>query len=307
IKIKINSNSPSISITPDKVFSILDACKGINTLVICYECHADRTKARQSPAPISHKIVSMLKAGQLRTLAISVHNLGIFETVEEETTIGPLSVLWEIKDQEIKLDENQQVHMAIFRSDMPKYSINQERPPNDYYSDVFGSLTPYFPPANLVSLQFMGGGGVHSPWVPDLILHCPRLRYLLVSTCGDDIGLPPVTRTPGWSRREDALWRRRAPLEEFQIEHMLEWEIIAMGTIPARTVIITSTFSHDLQNTFLKDPEIFPCMELLRYEFVDDEPLDDEGIRSKFHEVLKRRDVEWRTDAVYRYSKKSPW
>jgi hypothetical protein len=55
---------------------------------------------------------------------------------------------------------------------------------------------------------------------------------------------------------------------------MLEWEILAMGTIPAKTVIAASIVPGHLGKAFTMDPDIFPGLTLLRIErkYMDGEP-----------------------------------
>ncbi|KAG8761670.1 hypothetical protein FRC14_000054 [Serendipita sp. 396] len=308
ITLSINYQGIDSGQTRGQIFSVLKACTHITALVVNYECSyvGEDMELPTSSPPISTTIASMLKSGQLKTLALSATGMGIQGAAGEEATIGPLSLLWKIKEQAMALDNDQKIHLAAYRSAMPKHSVDQEASYDRYY-EVPRDLLPYFPPSNLISLQLMGSGGVHSPYIPDLVLHCPQLEYLFVSECGDDIGLPPVTRDRGWSEHKDALWRRRQPLKELHAEHMLAWEMIAMGTIPARTVILTSLVQDDMQNSFLRDPEIFPCMEHLHYESVDDMPSGGEDIRNRFQEVLKRREVRWRADATYRYGRRGLW
>ncbi|KAG8798565.1 hypothetical protein FRC17_007389, partial [Serendipita sp. 399] len=138
--------------------------------------------------------------------------------------------------------------------------------------------------------------------LPDLILHCPQLRYLFVSACGGTTELQQPLRPSGWNTHSDALCKQRGPLEEFHIEHMLEWEILAMGTIPANRVIMTGLMQDDLHKSFMVDPEIFPGLNFLRYEPRDDMPSGGEPIQQQFHAILKQRNVRWKADAAHIYA-----
>ncbi|KAG8833477.1 hypothetical protein FRC17_010652 [Serendipita sp. 399] len=282
-----------------QVFSVLGACTKINSLVIFYESGYHEPSGARTPAPslpFTSKVVSLLESGQLKTLAIFASNMGM--AVEEEN-IGPLSLFSEMRTQVRNLRPDQQIHIVADRSIMPRYSEKQMHGGSHLAPAINKNTRVYFPPPNLVSLKFMSSGDIHAPHLPDLVLHCPQLRYLFVSECGDYIGLRHIPRPSGWSTRSDALWRQREPLEEFHIEHMLEWEILAMGTIPARTVIMTSLVKDDLQKSFLADPEMFPGVTLLRYESRDDMPSGGEPMQKKFEATLKQRKVRWSTDAVY--------
>ncbi|KAG8833476.1 hypothetical protein FRC17_010651 [Serendipita sp. 399] len=289
----------------DRILFVLGACANLNNLVIIYEPiyreqQQQGSSEKQTPVSIrfTSKIVSLLESGQLKTLAVSSHGMG--STVLDDS-MGPLSLLSEIRSRVPQLRHDQQVHLAAFRCVMPRYAEKQIYAPTDHAPAINRNTPVYFPPTNLVSLKFMSSGDIHAPHLPDLVLHCPQLRYLFVSECGAYAGLRHIPRPSGWSTRSDALWRQREPLEEFHIEHMLEWEILAMGTIPARKVIITSLIEDDLQKSFLADPEIFPGLSFLRYEPRDDMPSGGEAVQKKFHDVLKQREIQWKADAVHLY------
>ncbi|KAG8830356.1 hypothetical protein FRC18_008243 [Serendipita sp. 400] len=290
-----------------QIFSILKTCTNICDLVILYDSAFPQKagKAQPSPLPITNTIASLLQSGQLKTLAILAYGLGTTGLIGEEATIGPLALLMEIRSQAPTLHHDQQIHLAINWSMMPKYSKSQQTLSSFGYAPTISVETPvYFPPPNLVSLQLMSCGDIHAPLLPDLVLHCPQLQYLFISECGASIGLPRVTRTSGWSEHSEALSKKRKPLAEFHIEHMLEWEILAMGTIPARIVVMTSLVKDDLQKSFLTDPEIFPGLTFLQYELSADMPSGGKPVQDKFHSILARREVGWKADARHRYQRR---
>jgi hypothetical protein len=119
--------------------------------------------------------------------------------------------------------------------------------------------------ANLTHLRLIHCQIAYPPHIPELVRHFSSLKQLFVTTCGDFSDVRTVPHA-GWSREKNAIWRQRPPLDVFFFEHMLEWEILAMGTIPAKTVIATSIVHGHLGRSFTKDPEIFPGLTLLRIE-----------------------------------------
>ncbi|KAG8836170.1 hypothetical protein FRC17_009513 [Serendipita sp. 399] len=165
-----------------------------------------------------------------------------------------------------------------------------------------GSLLQ-FSSTTLVKLQLIECQGVHAGHLPVLVDQCPALRYLFVSTCGDasDVELP--FRPAGWSEESDALWRRHDPLVLFHLEHMLGWEIAAMGTIPAKEVVITSLRERELLYAFEKDKEMFPRMTTLRSD-ADVNMSDEEKII--LARTLVKRDVVWMIDAHWTVNQTYP-
>jgi hypothetical protein len=120
--------------------------------------------------------------------------------------------------------------------------------------------------ANITHLRLINCKNVHATHIPELVRHFSSLEYLLVTACGHLYDVIPPPRMAGWSREPTALWRQRRPLNVFHIECMPEWAILAMGTIPSKTVIATSIRSGDLTRSFIMDPELFPCLTRLRIE-----------------------------------------
>ena len=122
------------------------------------------------------------------------------------------------------------------------------------------------PNHNLTCLQLIDCSGVYSAHVPKFLRLFPSLKKLLISGCGnwgDDI---PPARAEGWSRQPDALHRQPPHLDEFHIEHMVTWEILAMGEISSRTVIATGLPEGDIYAPFKADPEIFPGLRHLKLD-----------------------------------------
>ncbi|KAG8846474.1 hypothetical protein FRB91_000782 [Serendipita sp. 411] len=130
----------------------------------------------------------------------------------------------------------------------------------------FGQQHIWRPNTNLTCLQLIDCLNVYSGHIPDLVRLFTSLRTLMISACGDYGDTPPLPRTKGWSKNDDALWRQRLPLDQLYIEHMADWEIVAMGEIPTRTLVAAGLAPKQLLEAFRTDPEIFPCMTTLRME-----------------------------------------
>lgn len=161
-------------------------------------------------------------------------------------------------------------------------------------------ISKWAPNSNLTQLSFANCQSVYAPHLPHLVLHFTSLKYLIVSACGDNSDVEPTPRNPGWSREKNAL-RQRAPLEMMQIEHMLAWEILAMGIISTKTLIATSLVSGHLAQSFLQDEEIFPGLAILQ---TDNDTFDDNVTSNSdgsvnWRQILKRRRIELEGDAQW--------
>lgn len=126
------------------------------------------------------------------------------------------------------------------------------------------------PYPNLTRLQFLQCGRVYCNQIAHLVRHFPSLKYLLVSTCDDGGDMCrtdlDIDKSNGWYDRRDALWRVRKPLESLHLEHMLEWEITAMGDIPTKELVVTNLKGNFLTDSMMKDPKIFPALQTIRIQ-----------------------------------------
>lgn len=150
--------------------------------------------------------------------------------------------------------------------------------------------------SSLTRLSFTNCQNVYAPHLAPLVNHLPSLKYLFVSACGDNSDLEPPPRIPGWSKRRDEQWQR-APLEMVWIEHMLTWEILAMGLIPTRSVVATSLVPRHLAESFIQDEEIFPGLVALQVEDAeisasDGSDTSNVGRVKDWKVLLTRRSVE---------------
>lgn len=161
--------------------------------------------------------------------------------------------------------------------------------------------------SNLMSLRLIGCGNVCPIHVPELVRHFDSLEHLIVSECHDNSGRVIDHRTQGWSTLSDRWWSQCKPLTFMQIEHLYDWEVLAMGTIPTTELTsvrlrFTRTFP-----IFKQDEEIFPHLKVLRLEFLSDDtpretcdlPADDSSVSH----ILEMRGIDVRRDAepVLRY------
>jgi hypothetical protein len=103
----------------------------------------------------------------------------------------------------------------------------------------------------------------YAPHIPELVRLFTALKFLTVSTCGDDDDILPAPRPGGWSSDPGALCRTRGPLESFHIEHMERWEILALGIIPTKHIILSNITRGHFIRAIERDSELFPCLETL--------------------------------------------
>ncbi|PVG03904.1 hypothetical protein CPB86DRAFT_821935 [Serendipita vermifera] len=122
---------------------------------------------------------------------------------------------------------------------------------------------------NLTSLQLIGCTSVYPPDVPELVQHFTSLQHLLISACGDPSDVEPPPRPQGWSLMRTGWWHHRRPLKSLHLEHMIHWEILAMGSIPVEELIAVSLFATHLGSSFNVDPEIYPHLRVLRAESLE--------------------------------------
>jgi hypothetical protein len=118
---------------------------------------------------------------------------------------------------------------------------------------------------NITSLQLIQCVAASAPHIPYILQFFPLLRTLTLVSCGDDEDIEPLQREKGWSFTNDSLWRGRAPLESFHLEHVFGWELTALGAIHTRQLTIAVLVEEDIVNPF-RDEEIYSCLRILRTE-----------------------------------------
>ena len=135
----------------------------------------------------------------------------------------------------------------------------------------------------------------YAPHIPELVRLFGSLKYLTVSTCGDQDDIQPLPRPHGWSARPDALCQTKEfVLESVHIEHMEWWEILALGVIPTKRVKLSNIMKRHFITALESDFEIFPYLETMSVLPLYDSDAMTEGDK-KLKEVLdslcKRRGI----------------
>jgi hypothetical protein len=116
----------------------------------------------------------------------------------------------------------------------------------------------------ITTLSLINCGNAHAAHMPDIVRQFKQLRELLWSKCGSSSDPLTATLRKGWSEDPDALPKHRPPLKALQLEHALEWEIMAMGAIPAETVIVANVDEDGIVNALSHGVELFIGMKTLR-------------------------------------------
>ncbi|KAG8761668.1 hypothetical protein FRC14_000052 [Serendipita sp. 396] len=293
-----NKKNPEL-VNDGQILTLLAACTNLNTFVVLYDYNLHIPRDRPSDetiVPVSRKAISLLKSGQLKTLAVAIH-VGYYGNPDQ--TAGPTTLLTEILGKDLSLGNQQTIHMALHFSAMPKLSLDQELTFRSGRNALTETIHPFSPSPNLVSLHLRNCRDVCAQYLPDLILCLPKLQYLYVSSVGGSrLERQTPGRSLGWSEHRDAVWRKREPLKGFHVEDATEWQIWLMGTIPACVVTITGIRREAFNKPFLRDSEIFPCMRVLRCEPTYDIPIRYWDYPWTLKEVIDQRQVVLKADAT---------
>jgi len=166
-----------------------------------------------------------------------------------------------------------------------------------------GQAQKWKPYTNLTTLNLIDCSNAYAPHIPKLVRLFGSLQHLLVSTCGystDKKAYPDAD----WHSTTDALWKARQPLDTFHMEHMLDWEILALGVIPTRKLITSNIHTGHLSHAFNEDHQIFPGLQHLSLEpllpdLETGETTDGEKEHAFLEEFCKGRSVELSKDASY--------
>jgi hypothetical protein len=127
-------------------------------------------------------------------------------------------------------------------------------------------IRKWSPNQNLTRLNLINCQNGYAPHLPNLVSHFSSLKHLFISACGDFSDVETFPRNAGWSQESNAFWRQRLSLDVLHLEHTLEWEIVAMGIIPTKTLIATSLVPGHLFGAFSLDEEIFPGLAVLKLD-----------------------------------------
>ncbi|PVF99544.1 hypothetical protein CPB86DRAFT_289450 [Serendipita vermifera] len=151
--------------------------------------------------------------------------------------------------------------------------------------------TPWPHSSTLRRLNLIDCANAYAAHIPMLVQAFPALRYLMVSTCGNETDEIPSRRHAGWSRDMKALHQTHSPLEEFHVEHMNCWEILALGVIPTKKLIMTNIVEGELEKALLEDRELFPMVQNLHVDSLESS-LDDAASKKlalELEELCKQR------------------
>ncbi|KIM24319.1 hypothetical protein M408DRAFT_46560, partial [Serendipita vermifera MAFF 305830] len=124
----------------------------------------------------------------------------------------------------------------------------------------------WYPGQSLTNLQLIHCPNAYAPHIPPVLLFFPSLKTLFVAGCGYTGDIIPDQRTAGWSFKDDAVWGKRAPLETIRVECVASWEIIALGAIHTRNLIIAAITEGGSLSESFRDEEIFPQLQTLQTE-----------------------------------------
>lgn len=122
----------------------------------------------------------------------------------------------------------------------------------------------WHPYRNLARLQLIQLDCALPAHIPPLVGHFPALKELKISACGGVRSPAHNWRPVGWSQRKDALCNTHCTLRSFHIEHMEDWEIYDLGSIPTATLIVANFTWKHLLSTFSHDREIFPGLQAVK-------------------------------------------
>ncbi|CAG8674419.1 9507_t:CDS:2, partial [Acaulospora colombiana] len=149
----------------------------------------------------------------------------------------------------------------------------------------------------LTRLQFYWCRNLYAPHVPGLVKLFPALRELLVSSCGDpsDEVMGPLRWD--WYLDPEALCKTHIPLEYCHVEHMDDWEIRALGVIPAKTWIVTTIKPPHFLQELSNDDHIFPGITHLQIESESWPTVEKPASVITLEELCKKRGVKLTRDA----------
>jgi hypothetical protein len=276
----------------EEISMILQQCNNATSLALYYNESSSPVKQ------VGQGIINLMRQGNIR-------NFGIYSNMVIRVTYG--SYAWDsLQSVDISRLLDEIFAISEVKSSLKNLDIVMETIPSDLYIQVrslvndLTSLTvrrafrisnghiwdPYqgarwSPSSQLQRLNLIDCSNAYAADIPELVDHFKALRYLIVSTCGDESDPIPETRPKGWSRSPDALCNRRTPLDEFHFERLYEWEIVVVGTIPTKRLMISSSDKKDLISVLEKDKEVFPGLEYigiaeeLRFRFQQPITLDD--------------------------------
>jgi hypothetical protein len=155
--------------------------------------------------------------------------------------------------------------------------------------------------SNLRSLKLIGCYNVNPFHIPELFRHFRSLEHLLIAQSRGRNGPVVHNRQRGWSSVPEGWWNQRTPLKSLHIEHVYDWEVLAMGTIPTTELTAVRLCYTNASIVFKHDEELFPHLKTLCLEpFSEDRirkglaPAEDESVSS----IWETRGIDIRRDGV---------
>ncbi|PVF97176.1 hypothetical protein CPB86DRAFT_735387 [Serendipita vermifera] len=254
---------------------IISRCTNLNTLAIRYR------DGRVQLGDLVDVILNHLNRGNLTSLGIySVDVLGSVKPKPRWASMnpmGPVGLLSAIVDSPKASKTLKRLDLVLESLTPESYDKIRSGFPNLQSLTVRRAFTYSLPRfwdhsesqkwtgfREITTLALVNCSNAHAAHMSHIVRHFKQLRELLWSKCGTsrDPLPPPLKR--GWSEEPDALHKHRSPLKTMQLEHALEWEIMAMGVIPAETVIIANTDEDGVVEALSHGVELFIGMKTLR-------------------------------------------
>lgn len=173
------------------------------------------------------------------------------------------------------------------------------------WDDNYSARIAWSPKYRLTRLQLVNCQTAYAPEIPFFLQIFESLEELTISTCGwvgDE--RPLQIREQGWSKEPGALCKMRRPLKWLKLEHMIDWEVKALGVIPTTELSLIHWNAAELIEPFKDDEELFPGLKVLRMHqrwIGDEEEKQDKQMKKSYGEVLleicEKRGIELRRDA----------
>lgn len=136
-----------------------------------------------------------------------------------------------------------------------------------YFGDIWDPIqgVKWPPTTNLTHLHLIWCSIPRALHIPHLVRHFVSLKHLTLAS-SHSILFPAIRGPQGWYSAKDALWKVRKPLDTFHLEQQGDWELVLMGVIPTKTLIITNLVGGHLIRALKDDINYFPKLEAIRIE-----------------------------------------
>jgi hypothetical protein len=302
----------------DCTIALLQSCSNLTSLGLYFQ----DTMNDIGIARLGRAVVSLIERGNLSNLGLYDKHI-ITEDADFSEFIPMGGIITAISESELARTRLKALEISACPMTMEAYDEIRSKFPNlNSFSVRSGLIRDHgriWEPAerqkwevcqNLTKLQFFCCENVYAPHVPHLVRALPKLRELLVSTCGNPTDIIINSPLPAdWHKQPDALCNVRPPLDWFHIEHMDDWEIRSMATIPTKVLIITTVKSTHFLKELKADNQIFPGMRQLRLSALSPSYAEEleTGAREKskgmitLEELCAAREIKITRDAKQRY------